>query len=163
MNFIWAPTSPVWIAGLKVSNGIAVNGRLATSDPYIYAAGDAAAFFQPALGRTIRVEHEDNANTMGRQAGRAMTGEAVSFDHLSMFYSDLFDYGYEAVGDVSSDLEMVEDWREPYREGIVYYLRDGQVVGVLLWNVWEQVEAARALVKEKRLWQSAEVCGALPA
>ena len=45
-------------------------------------------------------------------------------------------------------LETVEDWNDPYREGVVYYLRDGRVRGVLLWHVWGQVEAARALIGE---------------
>jgi 3-phenylpropionate/trans-cinnamate dioxygenase ferredoxin reductase subunit len=26
---------------------------------------------------------------------------------------------------------------------MVYYLRDGRVRGVLLWNLWEQMDAAR--------------------
>ena len=52
--------------GLHVENGIVVDERLRTNDPDIYAAGDAAAFYNPALEKRIRVEHEDNANTMGR-------------------------------------------------------------------------------------------------
>ena len=40
------------------------------------------------------------------------------------------------------------DWQEPYRKGVVYYLRDGRVRGVLLWNVWDQVDAARRLIAE---------------
>jgi hypothetical protein len=42
------------------------------------------------------------------------------------------------------------DWKQPYREGVVYYLRDGRVRGVLLWNVWEQLDAARKLIAEPR-------------
>lgn len=41
--------------------------------------------------------HEDNADTMGGMAGRAMTGQAVLYDHLPAFYSDLFDLVHEAV------------------------------------------------------------------
>ena len=61
-------------AGLAIENGIVVDELLRTSHPDIYAAGDVAAFTNPALGKRMRVEHEDNANTMGRQAGRAMAG-----------------------------------------------------------------------------------------
>jgi hypothetical protein len=66
-----------------------------------------------------------------------------------MFYSDLFDLGYEAVGELNSELETVTDWQEPFQKGTIYYLQDGQVRGVLLWNVWEKVDEARALIKEK--------------
>ena len=49
---------------------------LRTSQPDIYAAGDVANFYNPALDQRLRVEHEDNANTMGRLAGQAMAGRA---------------------------------------------------------------------------------------
>jgi 3-phenylpropionate/trans-cinnamate dioxygenase ferredoxin reductase subunit len=123
-------------AGLKVENGIVVDASLRTSHPDIFAAGDVASFANPSLGMRLRVEHEDNANTMGRLAGEATAGQAASYDHLPFFCSDLFELGYEAVGEVDSRLETVADWKEPYREGVVYYVRDGRVRGVLLWNVW---------------------------
>jgi NADPH-dependent 2,4-dienoyl-CoA reductase/sulfur reductase-like enzyme len=135
-------------AGLEVGNGIRVDRGLRTSHPDIYAAGDVANFYNPALDQRLRVEHEDNANTMGALAGQAMAGRTVSYDHLPFFYSDLFELGYEAVGEVDSRLETVADWTEPYRKGVIYYLRDGRVRGVLLWNVWEQVDSARKLIAE---------------
>ena len=133
-------------AGLKVSNGIEVDEFMRTSHPDAYAAGDVANFYNAALGKRMRVEHEDNANTMGRQAGRNMAGAGEPYRHLPAFYSDLFELGYEAVGEVDAGLETVEDWKVPNREGVVYYLKDGRVRGVLLWNVWNQLEAARTLV-----------------
>ena len=36
-------------AGLRMENGIAVDEFLRTGDPDIYAAGDVAAFYNPAL------------------------------------------------------------------------------------------------------------------
>jgi NADPH-dependent 2,4-dienoyl-CoA reductase/sulfur reductase-like enzyme len=133
-------------AGLTVDNGITVDEHLRTSHPDIYAAGDVASFWQHALGERVRVEHEDNAKSMGRLAGRNMAGENGRYDYLPFFYSDLFDLGYEAVGEVDARLETVEDWDEPYRKGVIYYRRDDRVRGVLLWNVWGQVDAARALI-----------------
>jgi 3-phenylpropionate/trans-cinnamate dioxygenase ferredoxin reductase component len=135
-------------AGLEVSEGICVDWALRTSHPDIYAAGDVAEFFNPALGTHLRFEHEDNANTMGQMAGRSMAGQPVCYDHLPFFYSDLFELGYEAVGQLDSCLQTVADWNEPHREGVVYYLRQGRVRGVLLWNVWERVDAARQLIAE---------------
>jgi 3-phenylpropionate/trans-cinnamate dioxygenase ferredoxin reductase component len=135
-------------AGLQVENGIRVDTSLRTSQPDIFAAGDVASFHSPALDKWLRVEHEDNANTMGRQAGRAMAGATETYTHLPSFYSDLFDLGYEAVGETDSRLEVVADWKQKHREGVVYYLRNGRVRGVLLWNVWEQVDAARKLIAE---------------
>jgi NADPH-dependent 2,4-dienoyl-CoA reductase/sulfur reductase-like enzyme len=150
-------------AGLEVDNGIRVDASLRTSRPDIYAAGDVANFYNPALDQRLRVEHEDNANTTGRLAGQAMAGRAVTYHHLPFFYSDLFELGYEAVGEVDSRLETAPDWKEPYRQGVVYYLRDGRVRGVLLWNVWEQVDAARKRIAQPGPFRPESLKGRLPA
>ena len=149
-------------AGLRVDNGIVVDEQLRSSHPDVYAAGDVANFFSPALGARLRVEHEDNANTMGRAAGRAMAGDAPPYDHLPFFYSDLFDLGYEAVGELDSRLETVVDWKEPFRQGVIYYLKEGRVRGVLLWNTWGQVDHARALIAEPGPFTAAQLKGRLP-
>lgn len=150
-------------AGLAVDEGIVVDERLRTSHPDIFAAGDVARFHAPALGRRIRVEHENNALTMGRAAGRSMAGDTSAYSHLPFFYSDLFELGYEAVGELDPRDETVADWKEPFREGVVYYLSSGRVRGVLLWNTWGQVNAARALIGEPGPFRAADVVGRLPA
>ncbi len=146
-------------AGLAVGDGIVVDSYLRTSHPDVYAAGDVASFPDALLGVRRRVEHEDNANTMGRAAGRAMAGAAVSYEHSPMFYSDLFDLGYEAVGELDTRLRTVVDWQEPYRKGVLYYLEEGRVRGVLLWNVWDRVDAARALIAEPGPFEPADLMG----
>lgn len=133
-------------ADLAVDDGIVVDHRLQTSHPDVFAAGDVASFYSTALERRIRVEHEDNANTMGEMAGRSMAGEEISYDYLPFFYSDLFDDGYEAVGILDSNMGTVADWQEPFKKGVIYYLSNGLVRGVLLWNVWGQVPQARELI-----------------
>jgi len=149
-------------AGLRVDNGIVVDEWLRTSHPDIYAAGDVANFPSAALGRHVRVEHEDAANTMGRAAGLAMAEQGDPYRHLPFFYSDLFELGYEAVGDTDARLETVADWKEPFREGVVYYLADGRVRGVLLWNTWGQVDHARALIVHPGPLRAADLKGRLP-
>lgn len=148
-------------AGLSVAAGVVVDESLRTSDPDVYAAGDVAEFFNPALGARIRVEHEDNAKTMGNMAGRSMAGQAVRYEHLPFFYSDLFDLGYEAVGELDSRLEVVADWKEQFREGVLYYLRRGRVRGVLLWNVWGKVDAARELIAQPGPYRADDLKGRL--
>jgi NADPH-dependent 2,4-dienoyl-CoA reductase/sulfur reductase-like enzyme len=146
-------------AGLQVDDGVVVDEQLRTSAPDVFAAGDAAWFQHAALGRPVRVEHEDNALKMGKQAGRNMAGAGEPYTHTPMFYSDLFDLGYEAVGDLSSKMDTVVDWQEPYRKGVIYYLDGGRVRGVLLWNVWEKVDAARALLTEPGPFKEADLRG----
>ena len=148
-------------AGLTVAGGIVVDEMLRTSDPDIYAAGDVANFPCRALERRLRFEHEDNAEAMGRTAGRNMAGRCDAYRHLPFFYSDLFDFGYEAVGEIDSRMETAEDWLQKFQKGVIYYLADGRVRGVLLWNVWGQVDAARELIVSRRQHKPGELIGRL--
>lgn len=156
-------TSLAEAAGLELDDGVVVQPTLQTSNPDIYAAGDVARFHNPALDRGIRVEHEDNANTMGEMAGRSMAGEDISYDHLPFFYSDLFELGYEAIGELDPKLETVSDWAEPYKKGLIYYLEDGRVRGVLLWDVWGKVDEARELIADPGPFAEADLKGRITA
>jgi len=149
-------------AGLRVDNGIIVDEHLRSSDADIFAAGDVANFHNAALDLRQRVEHENAAISMGGHAGRAMTGATEAYTLLPYFYSDLFDLGYEAVGLLDDRLDVVENWTVPYREGVVYYIDNGRVRGVLLWNVWGQVDAARELIAERGPHDAESVRGRLP-
>jgi NADPH-dependent 2,4-dienoyl-CoA reductase/sulfur reductase-like enzyme len=149
-------------AGLKTGNGIVVDEMLRTNEPEIYAAGDVAEFNQLVLGKRLRVEHEDNDNEMGKQAGRNMAGADEPYHHLSYFYSDLFELGYEAVGELDPRMETFADWEEPFKKGVIYYLANGRVRGVLLWNVWDTVPAARLLIAEPGPFIAADLKKRLP-
>lgn len=127
-------------AGLQTDDGILVDERLRSSDPHIFAAGDVASYPDATLGRT-RIEHVDNANEMGRQAGRNMAGADEPYEHTPYFYSVLFDNRYEAVGILDSSLETAEQWDG--ERGVVYYVDGDRVSGVLLWNVDGRRDEAR--------------------
>jgi 3-phenylpropionate/trans-cinnamate dioxygenase ferredoxin reductase subunit len=134
-------------AGLPTDDGVLVDeqGRVEGQDD-VFAAGDVARFPVPALGGTRRIEHENHANTHGRTVGANMAGADEPYTHLPFFYSDLFDLGYEAVGDVDSRLETTAEWAEPNRKGVVCYVADGKPRGFLLWDVWDKVDATRELI-----------------
>jgi 3-phenylpropionate/trans-cinnamate dioxygenase ferredoxin reductase subunit len=134
-------------AGLPVDDGILVDdrGRVQGHED-VFAAGDVARFPVAALGGTRRVEHENHARTHGKHVGENMAGADAPYDYLPFFYSDLFELGYEAVGDVESRLETFAEWAEPNRKGVVCYVEDGKPRGFLLWDVWDKVDAARELI-----------------
>jgi 3-phenylpropionate/trans-cinnamate dioxygenase ferredoxin reductase component len=136
-------------SGLEVDDGVIVDehGRAGGRDD-VFAAGDVARFPIAVLGGTRRVEHEDHANTHGRVVGANMAGADEPYDHIPFFYSDLFELGYEAVGDVDSELDTVEEWADPNRKGIVAYVDDGgRARGFLLWDAWGKVDDARELIR----------------
>jgi 3-phenylpropionate/trans-cinnamate dioxygenase ferredoxin reductase component len=138
-------------AGLPIDDGIVVDelGRAGGRED-VFAAGDVARFPAPSLGgKLVRVEHEDHANSHGHAVGANMAGANTPYTNLPFFYSDLFELGYEAVGEVDSRLETVAAWAEPNRKGVVCYVDDGRRPrGFLLWDVWGKVADARALIDE---------------
>ncbi len=136
-------------AGLETGDGILVDEAMRTSTPEIFAAGDVANFYNPALDQRLRVEHEENANQSGLVAGQNMAGADAAYTLLPSVYSDLFQLGYEAVGILDGALETVIDWQEEYQKGVVYYLDNERVLGVLLWNWFGQLEPARQLIASR--------------
>lgn len=135
-------------AGLDTADGIIVDESLRTSEPDVFAAGDVARYPDRILGRQ-RVEHVDNATQMGKAVGRIMAGANESYTHTPYFYTNVFDFGYQAVGELDPALRTVEDWQTPYTDGVVYYLgEDGRVRGVLMVNMEDRLDDAREILAE---------------
>ena len=146
-------------AGLKVDDGITVDRNLNTSHPDIYAAGDVANYSNDVLERRLRVEHEDNANSMGAAAGKAMAGAGEPFSNIPYFWSDMFDLGYEVMGHIDSSMETVADWKDEFKEGVVYYMEGTRVRGVLLWNMWDKWGPAGDLVADTGPFEPNDLMG----
>ena len=133
-------------SGALTGKGIVVDGFMRTNHPRIYAAGDVTLFYSPVLERWMRVEHEEHANLSGMAAGLNMAGQPSRYEHLPSVYSSMFDLHYDAVGELDPSHEIVYDWQEPYQKGAVFYRSGSQVRGVLLWNIYQGLEKARALI-----------------
>jgi len=144
-------------AGLAVENGIAVDDRLETSVPGIFAAGDVANAVHPRYRRRLRVEHWDNAKRQGRVAAANMLGRAKSYDRIPYFYSDQYDIGMEYTGLARGDDQVVFRGDPASREFIAFWLRRSRVVAGMNVNVWdvapaiERLVASRAEVDVRRL------------
>jgi NADPH-dependent 2,4-dienoyl-CoA reductase/sulfur reductase-like enzyme len=145
-------TSLAEAAGLTVRDGIVVDEQLRASAADVFAAGDVARYPDARLGER-RVEHANAAETQGKLAGRNMAGAGKPYRTTPFFWSDMYDYGYEAVGELDTRHTVVEDYATgddgtpDLTTGVVYYADDaGHVRGVLLWNVWDSVKLARELV-----------------
>ncbi|MDN5900068.1 MAG: FAD-dependent oxidoreductase [Brachybacterium sp.] len=132
--------------GLDLELGaVVVDPYLRTSAPDVYAAGDIALFHDPLLGLR-HVEHVDHAQASGTAAGKNMAGAEEAYEYTPLFFSDLFDDGYEAVGRLDASMEMREVWNEDRTAAVVHYLEDGRVEGVLLWNTWDSADRAREVI-----------------
>jgi 3-phenylpropionate/trans-cinnamate dioxygenase ferredoxin reductase subunit len=139
-------------AGLEVSNGIVTDGRLQTSDPDIYAAGDVASAYHPLLGKHIRVEHWYNALHQPQTAALAMLGRDAVYDRVPYFYTDQYDLGMEYAGYVEPGGydQVVFRGDVPRREFIAFWLGGGRVLAGMNVNTWDVNDTIAALVRGGR-------------
>ncbi len=135
---------------IDCDNGIIVNEYLQTSDPDIYAAGDAANFYSLSMEKRMRCEHVDNALNMGKCAGRGMAGLPEPYEYLAFAYADMFDMGYRSIGQIDSRMDIHAVWTDHCKEGILYYRENGRVRGVLFWNMRKDLDKARNLMANKQ-------------
>jgi 3-phenylpropionate/trans-cinnamate dioxygenase ferredoxin reductase subunit len=143
-------------AGLAVDNGIVVDASLRTSDENIYAAGDIARWAHPLLGRSLRVEHWQNALHQGPAAAKSMLGQDMSYDEIPYFYTDQYDLGMEFVGDLAGDVAAKNYDTLTYRgdfdsrEFVAFWSRDGKVIAGMNVNIWDVNPDIEALVRSGR-------------
>jgi len=136
-------------AGLDVDNGILCDAALRTSAADVFAAGDVANWFNPTLGRRIRVDHWANANDGGYAAGQSMAGVEVSYGPVPFFFSDQYDVGLEYAGYVPRDVEPTVLFRgDPAsNEFMAFWLSDGRVLAGMHVNVWDTIDDVQALIR----------------
>lgn len=118
-------------AGLECEDGIIVDERLQSSDPSIFAAGDVARFPSWPARRRTRIEHFDHAYESGFRAGENMAGAEEAYKYVPFFWSDVFEFGFEFVGEPTRESRLSEG---EVRGGsfVVEYFERGELTGALL-------------------------------
>jgi NADPH-dependent 2,4-dienoyl-CoA reductase/sulfur reductase-like enzyme len=134
---------------LILANGIVVNQRFETGAPGVYAAGDAANFYDPLYRRRRRVEHWSNANYQGTEVGKILAGQPGGFNTVSSFFTEIFDTTIKVVGDVSRFDSLTTDGA--LDSGLlITYGHEGKLVGVLTVGQSDELEAlAKELIAEQ--------------
>jgi 3-phenylpropionate/trans-cinnamate dioxygenase ferredoxin reductase subunit len=133
-------------AGLTAGpDGIAVDARLATGAPSVFAAGDVALHDHPRYG-PLRTEHWHNALEQGPAAARAMLGATEPYAAIPYFFSDQYDVGMEYAGHVRGGEELVVRGDLAGGEFIAFWVRDGAVQAGMNVNVWDVTDDIQALI-----------------
>ena len=83
----------------------------------------------------------------------------MSYAHQSMFWSDIGkDIAYQAIGVCDSSLPAASFWRtnghakagisqtDKYGKGLVFYIRDGIISGIICMNLKDRIPAAREVL-----------------
>lgn len=136
-----------WLAGSGLAiDGVPVDvdGRSACAG--VYAAGDAAATFDPALGRRVAGAHWESAGRQGSRAAKAMLGLGPGPLPASSFWSDLYGTRIQYLGHASLADDVQIDGDPAERDFAATFTRAGRAVAALLVGRPRQLPTARALL-----------------
>ena len=155
-------------AGLRIGDGIWVDGRCRTSAPDIFAAGDCACFLW--RGVATRFESVQNAVEQAEHAAAVMLGAAKDYDPVPWFWSDQYDVKLQIAGfSRGYDAVALRPGKREQSQSIWYY-RDSDLIAVdamndaLSYGIGKRVleagrtipeEAARDPATDLKRWMSA--------
>jgi NADPH-dependent 2,4-dienoyl-CoA reductase/sulfur reductase-like enzyme len=133
-------------AGLATADGIIVDQHCRSSDPAIFAAGDAARF--PGPSGSVRLENWRHALDQGAVAGRNAAGAAEVYSTVPSFWSEQYDLYIQGVGWPAADVEPV---KRPLagNSALTFELRDGCLAYALGINAQRDLSVARRLIERK--------------
>jgi 3-phenylpropionate/trans-cinnamate dioxygenase ferredoxin reductase subunit len=135
-------------AGLEMDGRwIAVDQRLRTSDPRVFAAGDVTSAFHPHYGHRIHVEHWDNAIEQGKSAAASMLGANEPYERIPYFYSDQFDLGMEYRGLATTWDRVIVRGDVGRREFHAFWLESDKVLAAMNVNLWDDGEQLQRIVE----------------
>jgi NADPH-dependent 2,4-dienoyl-CoA reductase/sulfur reductase-like enzyme len=144
-------------SGLALDNGVVCDAACLAA-PGIVAAGDVARWPSPRFGAALRVEHWDNAVTMGEHAARTLLAgdSAGPYDPVPWFWSDQYDRKIQLAGWASGADEMqVVDGSFAERRFAAIYRKGERIAGVLAMNRPRQVAIYRKLIEANAGWTEA--------
>ena len=136
-------------SGVKVDNGIVVDEYCRTNLEGIYAAGDVANHFHPVFGRSIRVEHRDNAANQGAAAARSMLGKQRPYDEVPWFWSDQYEYNLQYAGFATEWDQLVVRGSLEQRDFVAFYLKGGRLLASVGIDRGRDVARSAALIKAR--------------
>ena len=134
-------------AGLAVQNGIIVDVYGETNADHVYAAGDVARFPDPIWGDLIRMEHWDHAKAHGKSVGRNMAGAREKYDHLSYFFTHVFDLSINVFGRTGNPDRVIVSGELSSGRSVIYCARNGLLTGTILINAHDAMDECRKRVQ----------------
>jgi 3-phenylpropionate/trans-cinnamate dioxygenase ferredoxin reductase component len=136
-----------WLAGSGLDpRGVAVDAAGRSPAPGVFAAGDAAATYDPVLRRHVPGGHWESAARQGAAAARTMLGHDPLRSSPAGFWSDLYDTRVQYVGNARLADRTAVDGDLTARDFAVTFTSAGTPVAVLLVGRPHELPRARALL-----------------
>jgi 3-phenylpropionate/trans-cinnamate dioxygenase ferredoxin reductase subunit len=134
-------------AGLEVDDGIVVDEHCLTSDPNIFAAGDAVRF--PGLHGKVRQENWTHAQEHGMVAGRNAAGANETYRPIPLFWSEQFDLYIQGVGWPPPKPDLHLHRPVPGKCAIVFETLGNHLAYAMGINVQRDLAIARRLIERQ--------------
>jgi 3-phenylpropionate/trans-cinnamate dioxygenase ferredoxin reductase component len=149
-------------SGLALDDGVVCDATTLAAAGVV-AAGDVARWPSRRFGELMRVEHWDNAITMGEHAARRLLAgdepgptSAEPYDPVPWFWSDQYDRKIQLAGRSSgADEVRVVDGSTDERRFVALYRRGDRITGVLAMNRPRPLMAYRRLIERGATWAEA--------
>jgi NADPH-dependent 2,4-dienoyl-CoA reductase/sulfur reductase-like enzyme len=133
-------------AGLDVQDGIVVDAQCRTSDPNIFAAGDATRFATPQ--GAVRLENWRHAQDHGAVAGRNAAGGSDAYNTVPSYWSEQYDLYIQGVGWPDPAAQKIRR-PLPDKSTLLLETRDGVINYALGINAQRDLAAVRRLIERK--------------
>ena len=145
---IGADPSLEFVAGTGLDlRGLSIDATGWTGVPGVYAAGDVAAPYEPALGRRRRTQHWEAAARQGAAAALSMLGLPARAPAPASFWSDQYGVRIHYLGYASEADELTLAGEPTDRRFLAVFRRERQVVAALLVGMAERLREARSEVE----------------
>jgi 3-phenylpropionate/trans-cinnamate dioxygenase ferredoxin reductase component len=133
-------------AGLATDDGIVVDAQCRTSDPAIFAAGDAVRF--PGPDGHVRLENWRHAQDQGAVAGRNAAGASDTYATVPSFWSEQYDLYIQGVGWTAQGSTRVH---RPLGGDnlLVFEISDGRLAYAMGINAQRDLATVRRLIERR--------------
>jgi 3-phenylpropionate/trans-cinnamate dioxygenase ferredoxin reductase component len=135
-------------SGVRLDNGVAVDGQLRTTVPGVFAAGDCAAFWSRRYQRQLRFEHWDVALHAPEVAAANILGGSAEYDPVPYFWSEQFGRMVQYVGWHGAAERLIWRGRPTGERWAACWLRADRLVAALT------IGSPRDLLQARRLIDS---------
>lgn len=144
-------------AGLHTEQGvIIVDEHCRTSQPAIYAAGDAVLQID-ADGQRRRIESWENANLQSAAAVCDILGQSPAPHTVPWFWTDQCGYNVQFAGDMAAPQWLLrgERGQAPF---VLFGLQAGAIVGAVTVNAGKDMRPAKELIARRARVDEATLC-----
>jgi 3-phenylpropionate/trans-cinnamate dioxygenase ferredoxin reductase subunit len=137
-------------AFLGERDGILVDAWTKTTDPSIFAAGDATRHYNPLLGKAIRLESWQNAQNQAISLAHVLAGDRRPYAEVPWFWSDQYDANLQIVGQFDPASQVL--WRGQATDGrfVALFMRGETVIGAAALNSGGDIKPIKQLIASGR-------------